>query len=62
MWWFVAGIVVGVITTIMCMALASILKKTEYEDKLWELERLKEKLLYESRERENSRSNGERIV
>ena len=54
MLWFVAGIVVGIVATIMCMALASIIKKTEYEDKLWEVERLKWRLEHESRKQQDN--------
>ena len=54
MLWFVAGIVVGIVATIMCMALTSIIKKTEYEDKLWEVERLKWRLEHESRKQQDN--------
>ena len=49
---FLVGFVAGFITMFLGWALMSMGKKNEYEEKLWELEKLRMK--YESRERENN--------
>lgn len=51
MWvWFLVGFIVGIICGFMGSALATVSKQREYEDKLWQLERERIKMNYESRE------------
>lgn len=45
---FLIGFIVGIVCGFMGSALATVSKQREYEDKLWQLERMKMK--YESRE------------
>lgn len=51
MWvYFVAGFILGGVCGFMGISLATSSKQREYEDKLWELERLKWRLENENRE------------
>lgn len=46
----IIGFFIGLICGFMGSALATVSKQREYEDKLWQLERERMKMIYESRE------------
>ena len=51
MWMYlVIGFAIGLVAGFMGCALATVSKQREYEDKLWEVERLKWRLENENRE------------
>ena len=50
---FLIGFATGFVTMFFGWILTAMGKKNEYEEKLWELEKLKARLLDESREQQN---------
>ena len=51
---FLIGFICGFVVMFFGWILTAMGKKNEYEEKLWELEKLKARLLSESRERQDS--------